>query len=89
MEAEAPATITTSQVQKFIWKVICRFELPNTIITDNKRQFVDRKLGEFYKGLGIKHVTSSVEHPQTNDQAEAINKTIVAKLKRRLGGRAS
>lgn len=57
------------------------------MITNNGRQFIDKKLGKFYKGLGIKHVTSSVEHPQTNDQAEAANKTIVAELKRRLGER--
>lgn len=55
------------------------------IITDNGRQFIDKKLRQFYVDLGIKHVTSSVEHPQTNGQVEAVNKTIVAELKRRLG----
>ena len=29
-------------------------------------------------------MTSSVEHPQTNSQAEAMNKVIVAELKKRL-----
>ncbi|XP_047177248.1 uncharacterized protein LOC124844368 [Vigna umbellata] len=38
-------------------------------------------------GLGIKHVTSSVEHRETNGQVEAMNKTMVAELKRRLGER--
>ncbi|XP_047174666.1 uncharacterized protein LOC124842265 [Vigna umbellata] len=85
VEAEALATITAAQVQKFCWKLICRFGLPRSIITDNGRQFIDKKLAEFFKGLGIKHVTSSVEHPQTNGQAEAMNKTIVSELKRRLG----
>jgi len=33
----------------------------------------------------IKHVTSLVEHPQTNGQAEATNKVILGQLKRRLG----
>lgn len=36
--------------------------------------------------MGIQHVTSSVEHPQTNGQAEAANKAIVSELKKRLGG---
>ncbi|XP_014498083.1 uncharacterized protein LOC106759429 [Vigna radiata var. radiata] len=85
VEAEPLAIITAGQVQKFCWKLICRFGLPKTIITDNGRQFIDKKLREFYQNLGIKHVTSSVEHPQTNGQVEAINKTIVAELKRRLG----
>jgi len=35
--------------------------------------------------LGIKHVTSSVKHPQTNKQAEAANKVILGQLKRGLG----
>lgn len=39
---------------------------PN-VVTNNCRQFVDRKLGKFYRGLGIKHKTGSMEHPQTND----------------------
>jgi len=38
----------------------------------------------FYTGLGIKHITSSVEHPQTNGQAEAANKVILMKLRKRL-----
>lgn len=54
-------------------------------MTDNGRQFVDRRLLAFYKELGITSVTSSVEHPQTNGQAEAANKAIVQELKRRLG----
>ncbi|XP_027915027.1 uncharacterized protein LOC114174386 [Vigna unguiculata] len=34
--------------------------------------------------VGIKHVFSSVEHPQTNGQAEAANKVILRGVKRRL-----
>lgn len=37
--------------------------LPRVIVIDNGRQFVDRKLTNFIQNLGIKHVTSSVEHP--------------------------
>ncbi|XP_027915960.1 uncharacterized protein K02A2.6-like [Vigna unguiculata] len=62
-----------------------RFGLPHTIITDNGRQFIDKKLRDFYKQVGIRHLTSSVEHPQTNGQVEAMNKVIVAELKKRLG----
>ncbi|XP_017410139.1 uncharacterized protein LOC108322526 [Vigna angularis] len=61
------------------------FGIPKVIVTDNGRQFIDKGLGEFYKKLGIKHVTSSVEHPQTNGQVEAVNKVIVSELKKRLG----
>jgi len=55
------------------------------VITNNGRQFVDLKLETFFIELGIKHITSFMEHPQTNDQAEAANKVILSQLKKRLG----
>jgi len=86
VEAEALANITAWQVHSFVWRnIVCCFGLPHTIITDNDRQFIDKKLKDFYKQVGIRHVTSSVEHPRTNGQAEAMNKVIVAELKKRLG----
>ncbi|XP_027936199.1 uncharacterized protein LOC114191222 [Vigna unguiculata] len=86
VEVEALANITARQVHSFVWQnIVCRFGLPHTIITDNGRQFIDKKLKDFYKQVGIRHVTSSIEHPQTNGQAEAMNKVIVAELKKRLG----
>lgn len=66
IEAEALASITAQKVQKFIWQLICRFGIPKRIITDNSRQFIKWKLEEFLTSMGIQHVTSSVEHPQTN-----------------------
>lgn len=47
------------------------------MITDNGKQFIYKKYEAFFQGLGIKHVMSSVEHPQT----------IVVELKRRLSDR--
>ncbi|XP_014492365.1 uncharacterized protein LOC106754811 [Vigna radiata var. radiata] len=85
VEAEPLAKISATQVQKFVWKIVYRFGLPKAIITDNGRQFVDKKLVAFYRELGITPITSSVEHPQTNDQAEATDKIIVQELKKRLG----
>ena len=64
---------------------MCRFGIPSIIITDNGKQFIDKGLAEFYKGLHIRHITSSVKHPQTNGQAEAANKVILRELKKRLG----
>ena len=40
VEAEALAIITEAKVQNFVWKnIVCRFEIPKTIISDNGRQF--------------------------------------------------
>jgi len=86
IEAEPLASISAKNVQNFVWRsIVCRFGVPHTIITDNGRQFIDRGLQSFYDDLGIKSITTSVEHPQTNGQAEAANKVILNELKKRLG----
>jgi len=67
IEAEPLASISVKNVQNFVWRsIVCRFGVPNTIITDNGRQFIDRSLQSFYDDLDIKSITTSVEHPQTN-----------------------
>jgi len=43
-----------------------------------------KELAKFYTGLRIKCVTSSVEHPQTNEQAKTANKVILVELRKRL-----
>nr|KYP33663.1 Transposon Ty3-I Gag-Pol polyprotein [Cajanus cajan] len=40
---------------------------------------------DFLHELGVKHLPTLVEHPQTNGQAEAANKVILRELKKRLG----
>jgi len=85
IEAKPLVTITTQQVQQFNCKdIICRYGVPHTIIIDNGQQFIDKELDKFYTDLGIKHVTSFVEHPQTNGQAEAANKVILVELRKGL-----
>jgi len=82
---EPLTSISAKNVQSFVWKnIMCRFGLPNMIVSDNGRQFIDRGLQTFYEDLGIKSVTSSVKHPQTNGQAEAANKVLLNELKKRL-----
>ncbi|XP_027342956.1 uncharacterized protein LOC113855511 [Abrus precatorius] len=46
----------------------------------NGLQFVNRRFNEFLEGLHIKHRVTSVEHPQTNGQAEAANKTTTKEI---------
>ncbi|RDY14485.1 Tf2-9, partial [Mucuna pruriens] len=85
IEAEPVAAISTEKVKKFLWKkIICRFGLPATIVSDNGTQFASKTIVEFCHGLGIKQIFTSVEHPQTNGQAEAANKVIMRGLRRRL-----
>ncbi|XP_015945413.1 uncharacterized protein LOC107470527 [Arachis duranensis] len=85
IEAHPLAKITSQQMLSFIWKyIICRFDIPRHIITDNGRQFADQKFTSFLQDLKIKQHFSSVEHPQTNGLAEAANKVILHALRKKL-----
>ncbi|XP_022158092.1 uncharacterized protein LOC111024661 [Momordica charantia] len=57
-EAEALSHITKSRVTSFIWSnIICRFGIPNTIVTDNGKQFDNAKFKDFCRKLGISHLS--------------------------------
>ncbi|RDX93783.1 Tf2-8, partial [Mucuna pruriens] len=72
-------------VKRFIWKnIICRFCIPTEIVSDNGTQFASRATVEFYERLRIKQIFTSVEHPQSNGQAEAAKKVILKGLQKRL-----
>nr|KYP52793.1 Pol polyprotein [Cajanus cajan] len=86
IEACPLAKITPENVQKFTWKsIVCRFGIPHSLVTDKGRQFIAQSFEDFLHELEIKHLPTSVEHPQTNGQAEAANKVILRELKKRLG----
>ena len=85
VEAEPLAKITETNCTSFIFKnIICRFGLPHSIVTDNGRQFDNLRLREFCQSWGIHKLFSSPNHPQSNGQVEAANKTIKENLKKML-----
>lgn len=85
IEAEPLANIRDADMIRFIWKsIITRFGIPRTIITDNGTQFESGPFQDFCNEHGIRHHFSSVAYPQSNGQAEASNKTVIAGLKKRL-----
>nr|GEW88677.1 putative ribonuclease H-like domain-containing protein [Tanacetum cinerariifolium] len=54
IEAKAVATITDSQVKKFVWdNIVCRFGLPREILSHNGKQFSDNPFKDWGK-LGSK-----------------------------------
>ena len=84
-EAEALANIRDVDVKKFIWKnIVTRFGVPNTLISNNGLQFDSRAFRDFCRDLGIMNRYSTPAYPQSNGQAEAVNKAILNGLKRRL-----
>ncbi|CAL8174647.1 unnamed protein product [Prunus armeniaca] len=63
-EAEALATITAARIETFVWQnIVCRFGIPNAIVTDNGRQFDNAKFRQFCSNLKIKLCFASPAHP--------------------------
>jgi len=84
-EAEALAGITQEAMKKFVWNnIVCRFGIPQVLISDNGTQFEGRLFSQFCEGLNIAHFFSSPAHPQANGQVEVTNRTIIEAIKKRL-----
>ena len=84
-EAEALANIRDIDVKKFAWKnIVTRFGVLNSLVSNNGLQFDSKAFRAFCNDLGIKNKYSTPAYSQSNGQAEAMNKTILNGLKRRL-----
>ena len=59
---------------------------PQTIISDNGRQFDSQGFRSFCSSLGIKNKYSSLGHPQANGQTEVTDRTLLKIIKTRLVG---
>ena len=69
----------------FLWKsIIYRFGLSWVIISDNDRQFNNIKFEEFCVRYHNIHKLTSVVHPQSNEEVEVTNMTILQGLKTRI-----
>ncbi|VFQ69675.1 unnamed protein product, partial [Cuscuta campestris] len=85
VEAAPVPTITVEQMTKFVSKqILCRFGVPQQIITDNRTQFEAGGFNEFLQSWGIKHSYAAVGYPQTNGQVENTNRTIMDGLKKKI-----
>ncbi|VFQ98999.1 unnamed protein product [Cuscuta campestris] len=85
VEAAPVPTITAEQMTKFVSKqILCRFGVPQQIITDNGTQFEAGGFNEFLQSWGIKHSYAAVGYPQTNGQVENTNRTIMDGLKKKI-----
>lgn len=83
VEAEPLVHIGEREMRTFVWQnIICRYGIPNAIVTDNGAQFTAGGFQSFCEGHEIKLKYASVEHPQCNGQAEATNKTLVDSIKK-------
>src|SRR5664279_3516333 len=74
-------TITAQAAVKFIKGLVCRFGVPNRIITDNGTQFTTGALLSYCEEMGIKVCFASVAHPRSNRQVERANAEVLRGLK--------
>jgi transposase InsO family protein len=84
VEVHPITNLRVEQVVVFFTKIIHRFGVPNSIITDNRSQFTGRKFLEFYDKHHIHVDWAAVAHPQTNGQLERANDMILQGLKPRI-----
>ena len=81
-EVEPLVTITKAKIEDFVWKnILCRFGIPNAIVTDNGQHFDNKKFMMFCSKFIINLCFTSPAHPQSNRQVEVINKIIKCTLK--------
>ena len=86
IEAKAVATISGTQVKKFVWNdIVCRFGLPGEIVSDNGKQFSGDPFKEWCEKLNIVQRFASVKHPQSNGPVERANRSLGEGIKARLG----
>jgi hypothetical protein len=75
--------INKKSTVKFIKSIICRFGVPNRIITDNGSQFTSGAFQGYCEDLGIQICYASPAHPESNGQVERANAEILKGLKTR------
>ncbi|GJU06110.1 reverse transcriptase domain-containing protein [Tanacetum coccineum] len=89
IEAKSVATIKGNQIKKFVWdNIVCRFGLPEEIISDNGKQFRDDPFKDWCEKLCIRQHFASVKHPQTNGLVERAKRSLREGIKARLDARS-
>ena len=78
---EPVRTIPARSAVKFIRGLVCRFGVPNRIITDNGSQFTSGLFKAYCANLSTKICYASVAHPRSNGQAERANTEVLKGLK--------
>ncbi|GJX50811.1 reverse transcriptase domain-containing protein [Tanacetum coccineum] len=86
IKAKPLARIIGKDMKKFVWdNIVCRFGLPQIIVTDNRTPFVNNPFKGWCESLNIKQMNTAVAHPQANGLVERANKSLIEGIKARLG----
>jgi transposase InsO family protein len=85
IEFHPRTAITTTNIISFLWRsVVCRFGIPHAFVTDNGTQFDCHQFRKWCSELHIRNYYSSVLLPKANGHVEAMNKTLMRTLKKKL-----
>lgn len=74
-------SLKSEETEEKFRECFARFGLPKIVVTDNGTNFVAGNMTTFFKINGIKHITTPVNSPQSNGQAENMVKTFKHKVK--------
>ena len=80
-EVEAVRKVIAQSAVKFFKGLVCRFGVPNRVITDNSTQFTSHAFMQYIRDLGSKVCFASVAHPRSNGQAERANAEVLRGLR--------
>ena len=84
IEAKPVKTAESGPVIDFISRVVHRYVVPDSIITDNGMNFMADEVKLWCRKMGIKLDYASFYHPQTNGQVERADGLIMSGIKPRL-----
>jgi hypothetical protein len=84
LEAAPVTTQDSTAAINFIKSIIFCFEVPHSIIKDNRTNFMSKDFKNYCESMGIKLKFASVAHPKTNGQVGKANGLICNGIKKRL-----
>ena len=71
---------TKTIAEVFVREIVCRYGVPLEVHTDQGRNFDSKLIKELSQLLGIRKTRITPLHPQSNDQVERQNRTILEYL---------
>ena len=77
---------TADTVVEELITLFARYGVPKEILTDQGTNFTSQLLQELYKLLGVKPITTTPYHPQTDGLVERFNKTLKDLLRKIIQG---
>ena len=79
--AAIPDNTAVSVARAFFENWICRHGVPQLIVSDRGREFLNLTMSHLCELMGLDHQATSAYHPLSNAQAETYNKTMIRYLK--------